>query len=85
MLLTLIMVAALVLAAAVLAVLVAVAAGIHGDERCMSLCAAPRTHTRAVARQILGVHAAPRHTGDIPQAQPGPDLPALGTHRARRG
>jgi hypothetical protein len=60
MLLTLIMVAALVLAAAVLAVLVVVVAGIHGDERRQSLSEPPRTRAGAVARRVLGVHAAPR-------------------------
>ena len=64
MLLILIMVAALVLAAvvlAVLAVLVVVVAGIHGDERRKSLSAAPCTRTGAVARRVLGVHAASHH------------------------
>jgi hypothetical protein len=62
MLLILIMVAALVLAAAVLVALVVIVAGIHGDERRMSLSAAPRTRTSAVVRRVLGVHAAPHQT-----------------------
>jgi hypothetical protein len=61
MLLTLIMVAALVLAAAALAALVVVVAGIHGDERRKSLSRASHTRTGAVARRVLGVHAAPDH------------------------
>ena len=62
MLLILIAVVTLVLAAAVLAALVVIVVGIHGDERRMSLSAAPRTRTRAIARRVLGVRSAPHHT-----------------------
>jgi hypothetical protein len=51
----------LVLAVAVLAVLMVVVAGIRGDERRLSLSEAPLTRTGAVARRVLGVHAAPGH------------------------
>ena len=50
----------LLLAVAALTVLVIVIAGIHAEERRMSLSDAPRTRSGALARRVLGAHAAPR-------------------------
>lgn len=54
-------IAILVIAVSALAFLVIVIVGIHGDERRKGISAAPCTRTGAVARRVLGVHAAPHH------------------------
>ncbi len=59
-----------------LALLVLVLAGIHGEERHMSLTGTPRTRTAAVTRRVLGVGVrtpGPCHGND--QIPPGSDLP----------
>ena len=50
----------LLLAVVAVAVLAMVVASIHAEERRMSLSDAPRTRSGALARRILGAHAAPR-------------------------
>jgi hypothetical protein len=60
--------AVLTLAAALLALLAVVVAGIRGDERHMSLSEAPQTPTQAIARRVLGARAT--RTG--PSAPPEP-------------
>ena len=60
----------------VLAVLVLVLVGIHGEDRHMSLTVAPRTRIEAITRRLLGVGVrtpGPCHgNGQVP---PGSDLP----------
>jgi len=46
----------ILLAASILATLILVIAGIHGDERHMSLTGQPRTRRQSFARRVLGVH-----------------------------
>ena len=46
-------------AVVMVAVLVIVTAGIHGDERRKSLASPPRTRSAALARRMLGAHGAP--------------------------
>ena len=46
----------ILLAASILATLILVIAGIHGDERHMSLTGEPRTRRESFARRVLGVH-----------------------------
>jgi hypothetical protein len=53
----------LVLAAGALVVLALVIAGIHGDERHMSLGDAPHTCAGVLARRVLGVHGSRAITG----------------------
>jgi hypothetical protein len=62
--------AVLTLAAALLALLAVVAAGVRGDERHMSLSEAPRTRTRAIARRVLGARAT--RTGPSAPLDPAP-------------
>ncbi|MGH3155227.1 MAG: hypothetical protein ACRDNF_01420, partial [Streptosporangiaceae bacterium] len=50
----------LMLTAAAVAVLVMVVVAIHAEERRISLSDVPRTRSRALARRVLGAHAAPR-------------------------
>ena len=45
----------ILLAASILATLILVIAGIHGDERHMSLTGEPRTRRESFARRVLGV------------------------------
>ena len=52
-----VLIVALALAAAVIAALVIVVAGIHGDERHLRLAGRPRTRASALARRMTGVHA----------------------------
>jgi len=53
----------LALAASALVVLALVIAGIHGDERRMSLGDAPQTCAGVLARRVLGVHGSHATTG----------------------
>jgi hypothetical protein len=50
----------LLLAAVAVAILVLVVVAIHAEERRMSLSDAPHTRSGALARRVLGAHAAPR-------------------------
>jgi hypothetical protein len=52
-----ILIIVLALAAAVVAALAIVVAGIHGDERHLRLSGSPRTRASAFARRMLGVRA----------------------------
>jgi hypothetical protein len=69
---------ALLIALGGLALLVLVLAGIHDEERHMSLTSAPRTRIGAITRQLTGVgvrHAEPGHgTDQDPDASPESDL-----------
>lgn len=59
-----------------LALLVLVVAGIHGEERHMSLTGTPRTRTAAVTRRVLGVCVrVPGACHGNDQVLPGSDLP----------
>ena len=58
---------ALLIGLGVLALLVLVLAGIHDEERHMSLTSAPRTRIGAVTRRLTGVGVR------TPQADPGKD------------
>jgi hypothetical protein len=60
----------------VLAVLVLALAGIHNEDRHMSLTRTPRTRIEAITRRLLGVGV--RTPGPCPgndQVPPGSDLP----------
>ena len=54
---------ALLIALGVLALLVLVLVGIHGEERHMSLTSAPRTRIEAITRHLTGVGVRTPETG----------------------
>jgi hypothetical protein len=55
----LVLIAVSTLTAGAVAVLAVVIAGIHGDERHMSLARRPHSRAGIFARRVLGVHTAP--------------------------
>jgi hypothetical protein len=64
---------ALLIAVGVLALLILVLAGIHDEERHMSLTSAPRTRIGAITRHLTGAGA--RTPGAAPGKRPGPRFP----------
>jgi hypothetical protein len=54
-----ILIIVVILAVGIIAILVAVIVGIHGDERHMSLADAPHSRPGSFARRVTGVHVAP--------------------------
>jgi hypothetical protein len=64
----LILVVTAIPALAMAAVLIIVIAGIHGDERRMSLTGEPRTRSGIVARRVLGLHSDFHNSVGVPHA-----------------
>lgn len=61
---------AVVLSGAVIGVLAVLVTGIHSDDRAKNLTYAPRAHTEAVTRRVLGVGVRSGHADHGKNEQP---------------